>query len=161
MTHPEDVDVPAATIADLGGAVIVGDDGSEAAANALLWAAEAAVQRQRALHVVRAWTMRTAVRPKDWTPGYVPSLEEFARACKETAQRDVTATLEGSPGPAVQVHALHGEPAKVLLAASQEADLLVVGWRGRGLRERLLGSVAETVTREAACTVVVVRPFRP
>lgn len=143
------------------GGVVVGDDGSEEAGVALLWAADAALQRKRPLHVVRAWTMRSAVRPAGWTPGYVPSMEEFAQACKESVQREVSAALEQWQGLDVHVHAVHGDAAKVLLAASQDAEMVVMGWRGRGLRDRLLGSVAETVTRDAACTVVVVRPFRP
>ena len=161
MPDVAEAEIPGGLPGGLAGGVVVGDDGSEEAAAALLWAADAARQRRRALHVVRAWTMRTAVRPKGWTPGYVPSMEEFAQACRESVQRDVGAALEQWEGLEMQAHAVHGDPAKVLLAASQEAEMLVVGWRGRGLRDRLLGSVAETVTRNAACTVVVVRPFRP
>jgi nucleotide-binding universal stress UspA family protein len=48
--------------------------------------------------------------------------------------------------------------ALVRLAEAVEADLLVVGTRGRtGLRRILLGSVAEAVARLAGCSVLVVR----
>ncbi len=44
------------------------------------------------------------------------------------------------------------------VAEEIEADLLVIGTRGRtGLRRVLLGSVAEFVVRHAACSVLVVR----
>ena len=44
------------------------------------------------------------------------------------------------------------------VAKERKADLLVVGTIGRtGLRRALLGSVAETVAREAPCSVLVVR----
>ncbi len=46
----------------------------------------------------------------------------------------------------------------MLLAAAQEADLLVVGNRGRGnLAAALLGSTSAKVADEAPCPVVVVR----
>jgi nucleotide-binding universal stress UspA family protein len=52
----------------------------------------------------------------------------------------------------------HGEPAvKVLVAASEPADLIVVGSRGlHGLKA--LGSVSERVAHQARSSVVVVRP---
>jgi nucleotide-binding universal stress UspA family protein len=44
------------------------------------------------------------------------------------------------------------------IAAERNADLIVVGTIGRtGLRRALLGSVAETVVRDASCSVLVVR----
>jgi nucleotide-binding universal stress UspA family protein len=48
------------------------------------------------------------------------------------------------------------EPVPVLVAASAEADLLVVGTRGlRGVRA--LGSVSERVAHRAACSTLIVR----
>lgn len=48
--------------------------------------------------------------------------------------------------------------AVVAFAAEQQADLVVVGTRGRrGVSRLLLGSVAEDVVRRAGCTVLVVR----
>jgi nucleotide-binding universal stress UspA family protein len=46
----------------------------------------------------------------------------------------------------------------VLLEAAQDADLLVVGNRGRGnITAALLGSTSAKVADEAPCPVVVVR----
>ena len=143
------------------GGVVAGDDGSEEAAAALLWAAETASYRRAPLRVVRAWSMRSAPRPKDWSVGYVPPLEEFEVACRETVERDVFGALEQWQGLDARVHVVHGEPVRVLREAAEGADLLVIGWRGRGLRDRILGSVAEEMLRSAGCAVVVVRPFRP
>lgn len=59
-----------------------------------------------------------------------------------------------------EVHVVHGSPAAAIrrMAETVWASLLVVGSRGRtGLARILLGSVAEEVTREAACSVLVVR----
>ena len=63
--------------------------------------------------------------------------------------------------PGVPFHATARTDAAVpaLLAASQGADLLVVGSQGRGgFHDALLGSVAHRAARHAACPVVVVRP---
>jgi len=53
----------------------------------------------------------------------------------------------GSPGPIICEY-----------AERMEADLIIIGSHGRtGLRRMLMGSVAETVVRHAACSVIVVR----
>jgi nucleotide-binding universal stress UspA family protein len=50
-----------------------------------------------------------------------------------------------------------GEPAEVLVRLAEEcdADLLVIG--NRGMRRRVLGSVPNTVTHKARCSVYVVK----
>jgi nucleotide-binding universal stress UspA family protein len=52
---------------------------------------------------------------------------------------------------------MEGDPADVIvnLAARHEADLLVVG--NVGMNRRLLGSVPNTVTHKAPCSVLVVK----
>ena len=55
---------------------------------------------------------------------------------------------------------LEGEPADEIVRYSREAgaDLIVMGTHGRtGLERLLLGSVAEKVLRDAACSVLVVK----
>lgn len=57
-----------------------------------------------------------------------------------------------------------GKPAEQILAAvaSHRVGAVVMGTNGRrGLDRLLLGSVAETVVREAPCTVIVVKPDTP
>jgi nucleotide-binding universal stress UspA family protein len=53
--------------------------------------------------------------------------------------------------------ASEGEPADVLVkrAEEQSPDVLVVG--NKGMQRRILGSVPNTVTHKAKCTVVVVK----
>jgi nucleotide-binding universal stress UspA family protein len=54
--------------------------------------------------------------------------------------------------------AVQGQAAGVLLHASRDADLLVVGSRGLGgFRGLLLGSVSRQCVDHASCPVVVVR----
>ncbi|MEY2459530.1 MAG: hypothetical protein QOG30_1360, partial [Acidimicrobiaceae bacterium] len=57
----------------------------------------------------------------------------------------------------VQGHLVEGGAAGALLAASQDADLVVVGARGLGgFLGLLVGSVSTQVTHHASCPVVVV-----
>ena len=66
--------------------------------------------------------------------------------------------LPGCDRARVQAQVIRGSAAAVLLEASRDADLLVVGNRGRGaFAELLLGSVSEHCVRHAPCPVVVVR----
>ena len=65
-----------------------------------------------------------------------------------------------SDHPAVNVETavIEGPPARVLVALSADADLLVVGSRGRGgFSELLLGSVSQQCVHHARCPVTVVR----
>ena len=50
-----------------------------------------------------------------------------------------------------------GDPAEVLVRLAEEcgADLLVIG--NRGMHRRVLGSVPNTVTHKATCSVYVVK----
>ena len=62
----------------------------------------------------------------------------------------------------IQVLPRLGKPATVLLSAcaEYEAELLIVGTHSRrGLDRFMLGSVAESVVREAPCPVLVARPL--
>jgi nucleotide-binding universal stress UspA family protein len=53
---------------------------------------------------------------------------------------------------------VEGNPAKVLIDQSGQADLLVVGSRGHGgFAGMLLGSISQHVSAHADCPVVVIR----
>jgi nucleotide-binding universal stress UspA family protein len=70
-------------------------------------------------------------------------------------KRDQAAAIAALGGP-VEGLVPDGNPAGVLVEASREADLLVMGSRGYGpLRAVLLGSVSHYVVRRAGCPVVI------
>ena len=140
------------------GKLIVGHDGSSFADTALEWALEWAKRTNLDVLVVRAWTMRTAPRPATQEVGYVPPASDFEAAVKEALDRDIATTLAKFPEVSVDTRASRGQPANVLVDASNGASLLVVGPRGLGgFRGLMLGSVSDFVVSQANCPVVVVR----
>lgn len=63
--------------------------------------------------------------------------------------------------PGARFAVVKGQPAEEIVAAASvhRIDAIVMGTHGRkGLDRFLLGSVAESVTRHAPCTVVIVKP---
>jgi len=63
-------------------------------------------------------------------------------------------------GRVADVRAPVGEPASMILLMAEQlrADLIVLGTHGRrGIRRLFVGSVAESVIREARCPVTVIR----
>lgn len=63
----------------------------------------------------------------------------------------------GQTGLECQTRSEEGDPAEVLVRLAEEcgADLLVIG--NKGMKRRMLGSVPNTVTHKAACSVLVVK----
>jgi nucleotide-binding universal stress UspA family protein len=57
--------------------------------------------------------------------------------------------------------AVEDEPARALLDAARDADLLVVGSHGHGLSGLFLGSVSLECARHAACPVLIHRGSSP
>lgn len=92
------------------------------------------------------------------------SEDEFERALQTTA-RWVAAQLEraraaGLSAPEVSVTVLSGQPAARILerARQRDAELVVLGRRGRGrLSQLLIGSTAERVARHADRPVLIVK----
>jgi nucleotide-binding universal stress UspA family protein len=135
--------------------IVVGVDGSPSSAAALRWASHQARATGACLRVVTSWGYPRAygydvAYMDDWHP------EQAARDAQGEALSDAAEDLDGVT---VQTTVAEGEPARVLLDAAKEADLLVVGSRGHGeLAGMLLGSVSEYCAAHAECPVVVVRP---
>ncbi len=148
--------IEVATTLELDGGLLVGHDGSPAAADAVRWAARVAGRLGCPLHVARTWSISSAPRPATAERGYVPPLTDFESAVLERLRRDV-ARLDLPEDLDVQCHVLHGSAGRRLLEASEGAEMLVVGSRGEGgFRGLRFGSTADQVVRHARCPVVVV-----
>ncbi|MFR9730501.1 universal stress protein [Saccharopolyspora sp. MS10] len=144
---------------ELDGGVAVGLDGSPSSLRALDAAAHEAALRGEVLHVVRAWSLRTAPRPPGFPAGAVPSMDAYQASVDESTAEIVRQRLGEPPPVPVRRHVVHSPSPQALLSASRGADLLVVGHRGRGgFAGLLLGSVAEQCVRHASCPTLVVRP---
>jgi nucleotide-binding universal stress UspA family protein len=123
--------------------VVVGIDGSPGGRLALRFALEEARLRGLPLRVVCAWQ----------TP-----LSQYESL---TLSPDLDLRLNAEPGVPVEAAAVEGHPALVLAEYAKDADLLVVGSRGRGgFKALVLGSVSTAVVHHAPCPVVIV-PTRP
>jgi nucleotide-binding universal stress UspA family protein len=135
--------------------IVVGVDGSPASEAALTFAAEEARDSGATLHAVLGWQ-----EPPIWMdaavpdPAYLRSLE----AMYESVLDDAVKTLaESDPGLHINGTVIRGPAQKVLLDASEDAALIVVGNHGlRGLKRFLLGSVSRSIVLGARCPVVVV-----
>jgi nucleotide-binding universal stress UspA family protein len=139
------------------GGILVGHDGSECAQQAVQWAAGLARRAGLDLRVLRAWSLTSAPRPATQQPGYVPPLVDFEQAVLEELQRHV-AQAGLDPSLTVTCHVVHRPAARGLIEAAVNAQLVVVGARGRGgFRGLLLGSVSDQVVHHAPCPVTVVR----
>ena len=141
--------------------VVVGHDGSGCSQETLQWAAKLAERANWPLHVVRSWRMVTAPRPASWEPGYVPPMTDYEQAVLDDLRSDVVEALGAERARAVHCQVVHLAPVKALIQAGRNADLLVVGSRGRGgFAGLLLGSVSDQVVHHASCPVTVVRTKR-
>ncbi len=146
----------------MAGKIVVGVDGSRHAGAALTWAAEEAKLRSATLQVVHAWTFVPVATPADsglvpmaWTDN-VELLDVTRQVAEEAAVTQVADVL--GPDHDASISVVEGGSAEALIAAAADADLLVVGNRGRGnLAAALLGSTSAKVADEAPCPVVVVR----
>src|SRR3954452_2428709 len=138
--------------------VVVGVDGSDGARAALRYAFLAAARRGAALDVVVAYP---AGMPWRWNPAIdapeVESVRSDLEARADTFSAEVRGTTPGVEDVPVTVLTAPGAAARVLVDSAEQADLLVVGSRGRGaVRSAILGSVALHVVGDAPCPVVVV-----
>ncbi|HEY1331817.1 MAG TPA: universal stress protein [Actinomycetota bacterium] len=142
----------------MNGRIVVGVDGSETARRAAHWAAEEAKVRGADLDLVMAWEVPVsaygygfAVVNEDMIKGFVKQAEDCLADAVEAIRPD-------APNLHIETNVVEGNAAEMLLRASRDADLLVVGSRGLGgFRELLLGSVSQHCAHHATCPVVIVR----
>lgn len=139
--------------------IVVGVDGSDSSHQALEWAVKHAALEHAPLTVLAvhevaasAWTGNPIVYPEDRPD------EEKARQAAQEEVNKIIGQLGGTKPDSVTVRGVSGSPANLLIEASSDADLVVVGSRGAGGFANLrVGSVSSKVVSHAECPVVVVR----
>jgi nucleotide-binding universal stress UspA family protein len=135
--------------------IVVGVDDSRGARAALDWALDEARRHGARVEVLHAFEVEIA-----WIDAAESA--KWSELQREAAQAVLSTVIEGAGAPAageIDARVVEGNPVTVLVEASEHADLLVVGSRGRGgLRGLLLGSVSQRCVERARCPVVVVPP---
>jgi nucleotide-binding universal stress UspA family protein len=142
--------------------ILFGVDASPPSVQALERAAEEARLRGATLEVVHAFN------PPDQSTAF-PVLPEHGtdkrdlEGEREKANEKLGAWLAESGVDLTDLEVewsvlANNRPTQVLIDRSRDADLVVVGSRGRGgFRDLLLGATSEQVVRHAKCPVLVVR----
>ena len=144
--------------------IAVGTDGSATADKAVEFAIEMAARHEAELVVLSAYStnpssalaaaavasawMAPGPPLPEWDPQQAERVEELLAYAKQRAEQR---------GIACRTASSDGDPAEVLveLAERHGADLLVIG--NRGMQRRMLGSVPNTITHKARCSVLVVK----
>lgn len=136
--------------------IAVGTDGSATAAEAVKFAVGMAQRFDAELVLISAFP-----GPGLAQDGGGGSSDEMQWASSPAARtREILARAEDEVrGEGIECRTLvdEGDPADVLvrLAAECEADVLVIG--NKGMKRRVLGSVPNSVTHHAPCSVFVVK----
>lgn len=143
--------------------IVTGTDGSPTADAAMAQAFELARRCGARVHLVSVCrpvgALAAAAGPE--TAALVAlaadTTQEHATAMR--ASLDRTSSELSGEGLEVTTHLLEGDPADGLLrvAESEGADLIVVGNRGMHGARRVLGSVPNTISHRAPCSVLIVR----
>jgi len=136
--------------------VVVGVDGSAESVAALRWAARYATATGARVRALLAWHYPGAAGG--------PPIEKAPAAIHDQTDAQMQETLDaaiakaGQEAAGVEKTTAYGHPAQVLIEASKEAGLLVVGRHGHGaFTGMLLGSVSIHCVTGAHCPVVVIR----
>lgn len=142
--------------------IVVGVDGSPASTAAIRWAVRDARLRGRVITLVHVLPTPERAEYADLPIG------EAGTAVREKRGRElldeVCALITGRADEPVKVETclITGTTVQTLVDLSAEADLVVVGRRGRGtVASLLLGSVSQGLLHRARCPVVVVHGDKP
>lgn len=135
--------------------IVVGVDGTEGSRLALRWALQEAAYRGDTVHTVATWHWEGFDESALETSG-----PQVAHDISQTRlDEEVAKTLAEwtDAPPPVTSEVVEGAPAEVLVAASADADMLVLGSHGHSkLRHRAVGSTSAHIIENARCPVVVV-----
>jgi len=142
--------------------LVVGVDGSPAAAEAARWASQLAARLGARVVAIAVAVPQPLVAPGvdigvAATTLDLPAVEEGVRArCRQWLDEAV-AGLPGEVVGRVERRVEVGDPTTALLDAAREATMLVLGnHRHGGVAGALLGSVAQQCTHRARCPLVLV-----
>lgn len=129
--------------------IVVGMDGSAGSIEALRWAVAYAQCCGAPVEALMSWQLPEV---------YAYTSREYEADARDRLRVAIEAALDPAERSLVTPRVAPGRAGHVLIEASKEAVLLVVGSHGHSdLVGRLLGSVSEHCVHNAQCPVVVVR----
>ena len=138
--------------------IVVAVDGSPESDAAVTWAAREGAMRDAPvtlMHVISPVMVSVPVEPMFNPPDWY---EHSARHIVEHAEKTLQSAWTGSRPAEVRTVTARATVVPALVAASKEAQMVVVGNRGRGRLARLvLGSVSSGLLHHAHCPVAVIR----
>jgi nucleotide-binding universal stress UspA family protein len=138
--------------------VAVGTDGSGTADKAVEFAIDMAARYEARIVFISAYVpvresrlqreARDAPDDLQWTINPAEDVDATLRECEERAEAKGLRWIS---------EAREGDPAKILvqLAESNGADVLVIG--NKGMQRKVLGSVPNSVSHNAPCSVMIVK----
>ena len=135
--------------------IVVGVDGSESADEAVRQAAELARLLGARAHLVCVYETAASGAEDDAGGGWASGSPDAVDA---TLAR--SAAVFAAAGVQVDLYPQRGDPADSILDVAEErdADLIIVGNRGRtGAKRFLLGSVPNRISHHAPCAVLIIR----
>lgn len=134
--------------------IVIGVDGSESSARALEWASREAELHDWELTAVLAWGYLSQYHAEP-TEGFDP---DYGEAEANAALATYLERALGAERAGAVIHrAVCDLPAGALLAASADADLIVLGARGLGgFKGMLLGSVSQHVLHHATRPTAII-----
>jgi nucleotide-binding universal stress UspA family protein len=151
--------------------IVVGVDGSPGSDEALHWALTEARLRGVPVRAVCVYELPpvSAATPLAGGAGvFAPvgteeEVERLRSASAAAAERVLDDALtrmgEAATGIQIESEAVEGSPAATLIDAGRNAELLVLGSRGRGgFMGLLLGSVSQQCAQHPPCPVVILPP---
>ncbi len=147
--------------------ILIAHDFSDCSTQALNYGIEFALENQATLHILYVDVPFEA--PDTPNASSRPNAVELEQKLIASINKSVAllgCTVEDIPGLQFTVSRDVGAAQAIITYGNEHnIDLVVLGTHGRkGLRRKIMGSVAEAVVRRAPCTVFTVReelPFRP
>lgn len=137
--------------------IVVGVDGSECSVAALRFAVDEARLRKARVFVVHAWNPPPVSTYHEAAHLLETDFAAIRRIADEFLDSLVAKTLGEEPDVVIGKAVVEGPAAAALVAAAQDASLLVVGSRGLGgFRGLMLGSVGQQCAHHTPCPLVIV-----
>ncbi|MFI5719520.1 universal stress protein [Nocardia sp. NPDC051750] len=138
--------------------VMVGTDGSAASHRAVRWAAETAAQRGRTLRIVHGLDLTAAAAALGSYDVLAPGVIDNIRRCgAEHLASAAHLARAVAPGLRIRTEVCEAEPARLLIARSADAHMVVLGAAGDIGTFAHLGSTLLAVVAHGHGAVVVVR----